>query len=173
MAGVIVRAPREDELPGLVELEAAAQTTFGEPGGIPEIAGDEPWPVEWLQRFTTRDRAWVALADGDDVPVAYLVAEPVDGFLHVEQVSVHPRAARRGFGRALVDHVAGVARADGVPALTLTTFAEVPWNAPYYERLGFRVVPDAELTPGLRRIVDAEAAMGLDRWPRVVMRRDV
>jgi ribosomal protein S18 acetylase RimI-like enzyme len=115
----------------------------------------------------------VALVDGDDVPAAYLVAEPVDDFLHVEQVSVHPRAARRRLGRSLIDHLAGVAREDGVPALTLTTFAEVPWNAPYYERLGFRVVPDAELTPGLRRIVDAEGAIGLHRWPRVVMRRDV
>ena len=171
--GVIIRAPREDELPGLVELEAAAQTTFGEPGGIPEIAGDEPWPVEWLQRFTTRDRAWVALADGDDVPVAYLVAEPVDGFLHVEQVSVHPRAARHGFGRALIDHLAAVAREDGVPALTLTTFADVPWNAPYYARLGFTVIDEGSLTAGLRRIREREATRGLEIWPRVVMRRPV
>ena len=170
---MIIRAPRDDELAGLVELEAAAQATFAGPGGIPEIVDDEPRPVEWLRRFTAEGRAWVALVEGDDVPVAYLVAEPVDGFLHVEQVSVHPRAARHGFGRALIDHVAGVARRDGVPALTLTTFADVPWNAPYYERLGFRVVPDAELTPGLRRIVDGEAAIGLHRWPRVVMRRDV
>lgn len=173
MRQVIFRGPRNDELSGLVELERAAQATFGEPGGIPEIADDEPRPVEWLRRFTPHGRVWVVLDDGDDVPVGYLVAEPVDGCLHVEQVSVHPRAARRGFGRALVEHVAGLARAGGVPALTLTTFAEVPWNAPYYERIGFRVVPDAELTPGLRRIVDAEAAVGLDRWPRVVMRRDL
>ena len=39
---------------------------------------------------------------------------------------------------ALIEHVAGWARAHGSPALTLTTFTEVPWNAPYYERLGFR-----------------------------------
>jgi hypothetical protein len=47
----------------------------------------------------------------------------------------------------------------------------VPWNAPYYERLGFRRVDD--LTPGLRAIRAAEAARGLDRWPRVAMRRDL
>ena len=170
---MIIRAPREDELAGLVALESAAQETFAGPGGIPEIADDEPRPVEWLRRFTAEGRAWVALVEGDDVPAAYLVAEPVDEFLHVEQVSVHPRAARRRLGRSLIDHLAGVARAGGMSALTLTTFAEVPWNAPYYERLGFRVVPDAELTPGLRRIVDAEGAIGLHRWPRVVMRRDV
>ena len=61
----------------------------------------------------------------------------------------------------------------GLPALTLTTFAYVPWNAPYYARCGFRVLDDAEITPGLRAIREQEAALGLDRWPRVCMRRDL
>ncbi len=39
----------------------------------------------------------------------------------------------------------------GLPALTLTTFAEVPWNAPYYEPCGFRRLAEAEITPGLGR----------------------
>ena len=92
----------------------------------------------------------------------------VDGCLHVEQVSVHPDHARRGLGRALLDQAA----ADGIAALTLTTFAHVPWNAPYYTRCGFRVLDGTELTAGLRTIRQREAGLGLDRWPRVCMRRD-
>src|SRR6185437_4966258 len=65
------------------------------------------------------------------------------------------------------------AAADGLPALTLTTFAHVPWNAPYYVRCGFRILDDAEVTPGLRAIRQREAAIGLDRWPRACMRRDI
>jgi hypothetical protein len=49
----------------------------------------------------------------------------------------------------------------------------VPWNAPYYARLGFRILDDAEVTPGLRAIRQREAEICLDRWPRVCMRRDV
>jgi len=64
------------------------------------------------------------------------------------------------------------AAADGLPALTLTTFAQVPWNAPYYARCGFRILGDAEVTAGLRAIRRREAEMGVDRWPRVCMRRD-
>jgi predicted N-acetyltransferase YhbS len=75
-------------------------------------------------------------------------------------------------GRALLAHAAGRAGEEGLTGMTLTTFAEVPWNAPYYARLGFRVLAEAELTPGLRAIRAAEAAHGLDRWPRVCMRRD-
>ena len=66
-----------------------------------------------------------------------------------------------------------IGAATGVPALTLTTFTDVPWNAPYYVRCGFRILADAQLTPGLRAIRDREAAHGLDRWPRVCMRRDL
>lgn len=38
---------------------------------------------------------------------------------------------------------------DGLAALTLTTFADVPRNGPYYERLDFRHLCETELTPGL------------------------
>ena len=73
-------------------------------------------------------------------------------------------------GRALLAHAADHAREEGLTALTLTTFTDVPWNAPYYARLGFRPLPEADLTPGLREIRRAEAAHGLNRWPRVCMR---
>ena len=74
---------------------------------------------------------------------------------------------------ALIEHVAQWARQQGSPALTLTTFTEVAWNAPYYQRLGFRPLADAELTPGLRKIRAEEAAHGLDAWPRIGMRREL
>lgn len=76
------------------------------------------------------------VADVADDPVTYLIADRVDGNLHVEQVSAHPDSARRGLGRSLLDLLAGHAASESVPALTLTTFAQVPWNAPYYARRG-------------------------------------
>jgi GNAT superfamily N-acetyltransferase len=163
----VIRAARAAELPVLREIERAAGECF-RAVGMPEIADDEPFPVEVLERFRRAGRAWVAVDDADR-PVAYLLAEPVDGALHVEQVSVHPSHARRGIGRALLDE----AGRHTATALTLTTFADVPWNAPYYARLGFRVLLEDEWTPGLRSIRAREAAVGLDRWPRVCMRRDV
>jgi GNAT superfamily N-acetyltransferase len=101
------------------------------------------------------------------------MASVVDAGLHVDQVSVHPDSARRGLGGALLDHAASHAAAGGLLALTLTTFASVPWNAPYYLRCGFRVLDETEFTPGLRVIRQREAELGLDRWPRVCMRRDL
>jgi len=140
--------------------------------GMPEIADHHWWPLPVLADRHDAGGLWVAASQADQ-PVAFLMADLVDGCLHVEQVSVDPGSARRGVGRTLLDHAAILAAADGLPALTLTTFAHVPWNAPYYARCGFTVLDDAELTPGLRAIRQREAAAGLDRWPRVGMRRDL
>ena len=139
---------------------------------MPEIADDEPPPISVLDRYRQAGLAWVAV-DSADEPIAYLISDLVDQGLHVEQVSVHPDFARRGIGRSLLEFAAGHAVGMGAPALTLTTFAQVPWNAPYYRRCGFRVLAETEWTPGLRAIREREAAHGLDRWPRVCMRRDL
>ncbi|MFJ8047046.1 GNAT family N-acetyltransferase [Streptomyces luteogriseus] len=163
-----IRLATRAELPALQDIERAAGAPF-RGLGMPEIADDEPPALDVLERYRRAGRCWVAV-DESDLPAAYLIAEPVDGALHIEQVSVHPRAARRGVGRALLAHAADRAREEGLTALTLTTFTDVPWNAPYYARLGFRPLPEADLTPGLREIRRVEAAHGLDRWPRVCLR---
>jgi GNAT superfamily N-acetyltransferase len=140
--------------------------------GMPEVAEFEPRSVEELEESRQAGGLWVAAGE-DDAPASFLMTIPVDGCLHVEQLSVDMGSARRGLGRTLLEHAARRAAADGLPALTLTTFTHVPWNAPYYARLGFRTLDDAEVTPGLRAIRQREAEIGLDRWPRVCMRRDV
>ncbi|MFF7452342.1 MULTISPECIES: GNAT family N-acetyltransferase [unclassified Streptomyces] len=164
-----IRPAAADELPALQDIERAAGTPF-RALGMEAIADDDPPTLADLERYRRAGRAWVAAGEGAR-PVGYLIAEPVDGALHVEQVSVHPDLARRGIGRTLLSYADERAREDGLSGLTLTTFTGVPWNAPYYERLGFRVLGEAELTPGLRRIRAREAELGLDRWPRVCMRR--
>ncbi|NGO78533.1 GNAT family N-acetyltransferase [Streptomyces sp. YC504] len=174
-----IRQATAADLPRLRDIERAAGEPF-RTVGMAAIAEDEPPALDVLEEFRRAGRAWVAVIAPEDEPVAYLIAEPVDGALHgeqvggalhVEQVSVHPSVARRGVGRALLDHAAAYARRAGLGALTLTTFAEVPWNAPYYRRLGFRVLGERELGPGLRKIRAYEDELGLDRWPRVCMVR--
>ena len=164
-----IRAAVEDDLPVMREIERAAGAVFAEIG-MREIADDEPLSLAELAGYQREGRAWVA-DDGAGRPVAYLIADLVDGNVHIEQVSVHPVAARQGIGRGLLEHAAAYATARGASALTLTTFAEVPWNAPYYARCGFRVVPDSDLSPGLNDIRSREIAHGLYRWPRVTMWR--
>jgi GNAT superfamily N-acetyltransferase len=166
---MLIRLARTAELPLLQELEIDAGRVFHDID-MAAVALDEPLSLDDLGGYQRVGRAFVVV---DRFPIAYALVEPIDGCLHVEQISVDPRAARRGVGRELLDHLSGRARDDGLAALTLTTFLDVPWNAPSYQRCGFRALSAAEVTPGLARIRAREAAAGLDRWPRVCMRRDV
>jgi ribosomal protein S18 acetylase RimI-like enzyme len=171
MSRVRIRPPHDYELPLLQDIERAAGVCFRDIG-MPEVADDAPLPVDELARYHQAGTAW-ATVDTTDGPVGYLIADVIDGNLHIEQVSVHPQHSRHGLGRRLIDHAAQHAQAHRLPALTLTTFTHVPWNAPYYLRCGFRILTTDSLTPGLHAIRRAEAAHGLDRWPRVCMRRDL
>jgi GNAT superfamily N-acetyltransferase len=135
------------------------------------VADDPPPDLEALRAFQRDGRAWV-FVDGDDHPVAYLLVETVDDRAHVEQVSVHPSHARHGIGRRLLDCADSWAAEHGRSELTLTTYVDVPWNGPYYQRLGFRFLQDDEIGEQLRAIREREVAIGLDSWPRAAMIRD-
>jgi GNAT superfamily N-acetyltransferase len=165
----VIRSARLDELDQLRVIERAAGVRFRHLG-MAAVADEDPPSVAELASFQADGRAWV-VADDTDHPVGYLVVEVVDGNAHVEQVSVHPDHAGQGLGRALLDTADSWATRQGLEALTLTTFADVPWNAPYYARLGFTVVAEPDLSEGLRRIRLREDATDLARWPRVAMRR--
>ncbi len=171
VVGAVVRLARFDDLSALRELERAAGESFRDID-MDAVANEEPPPLEDLLVFQRDGRAWVA-TDAADRPVGYLLVDVVDDTAHIEQVSVHPDHARQGLGRQLIETASAWAQGQRLTALNLTTFAEVPWNAPYYTRLGFHVVPEEDLSAGMRRIRDHEAARGLDAWPRVSMSRAV
>jgi predicted N-acetyltransferase YhbS len=97
----------------------------------------------------------------------------IDQWLHLDELDVLPEYGRRGIGTALVQHVCRIAQTADYPGVTLTTFHDVVWNAPFYQRLGFQVVPPADQTPGLQALVAMEKAHGLRTDLRVVMRRDL
>ncbi len=167
----MIRAARPADAERLRAIERAAGARFRDVG-MPHIADDEPMSAETLVAYADAGRAWVA-ADSGDVAVGYIVVDITDRCAHVEQVSVHPDHQGQGLSRQLLDEVERWASRNRLPAITLTTFSEVPWNRPLYEHLGFRVVGEDELTPGLRALRDTEAEHGLNPVGRVCMRRVV
>lgn len=167
---VMIREAKAADFEILIAIERAAGEAFRNiQMGV--VADDPPPTVEGLALFLESGMAWVE-TDRDDVPVAYLLVEELDRRGHIEQVTVHPAYARRGLGAALIQRAAQWAAGRRLDGLSLTTFADVPWNAPYYSRLGFTMLPEHAWTAGLRKRVADEAAHGFGAWPRVVMVRD-
>ena len=166
---VTIRPPRPAELGLLVEIERAAGGAFAD-HGMPEIAAADPGSVAELEPYRAAGAAWVAV-DATDTPIAYILTADLDDGIHVDQVSVSPAHRGARIGAALIDHVAGLARASGRSAVTLTTFRDIPWNAPYYARLGFRELAEDEWGPDLRARVAHERAVIPGDAPRVAMTR--
>jgi GNAT superfamily N-acetyltransferase len=165
----MVRPAVPDDSPLLREIECQAGERFREVG-LDHIADEEPLAIDDLTRFATAGRSWVAVNDEPRV-IGYVVVDEVDGCAHIEQVSVTPAEQGKGIGRALVAEVRTWAKRSDLPAVTLTTFADVPWNAPLYSHLGFEVMKEGAIGPGLRVVRDAESARGVDRlMDRVCMR---
>ena len=171
MPSPIIRAPGIDELERCRDIERAAGVLFAEIG-FAAVAADEPASAETLAEYVRNQRAWVITTD-DDQPVGFAVVDIVDDLAHLEQLSVLPGQDRQGLGTRLLEHVCTWARNDNRAAVTLTTFIDVPWNAPFYARHGFRAMDETEIGPQLRDLRAHEAAHGLDPAQRVCMSRAV
>ncbi|WP_029514206.1 GNAT family N-acetyltransferase [Nesterenkonia sp. F] len=165
-----MRAAGLEDHAAIARIERAAGEMFRGTAMDP-IADDEPPAPRDLERFVARGGAWLVEVAG--TARAYLLVEELDDAAHVEQVSVDPEVAGRRIGARLLDVAADWALARGLARLTLTTFVEIPWNAPHYRRLGFVDLPPHRHGPQLGVRLREEAAHGLDRWPRTTMMRPV
>lgn len=155
-----IREATEGDLALLVEISTRADTVFRIAGyDLPHIEAAPPW----------LDAAEVVLVVGSPAH-GYASVGEADGNAHLEELAVVPGQMRRGLGRRLVESACAWAVERGYPAVTLTTYADVPWNAPWYARLGFEIVEDFGADVRERR--DWERSVGLDAvGRRVVMRR--
>jgi GNAT superfamily N-acetyltransferase len=164
--GYSIELARADDLPALAPIERAAAQLLR--GRLPDAALERTVSRELLEEAQADGRLWVARAPEGPVGFA-LVVMLARRHPHLEEVDVHPEHGRRGLGAALVGEACAWSVRRGHPFLTLMTFRDVPWNMPFYARMGFREWPAETLTPELAHLVRLEAQHGLDPRTRVVM----
>lgn len=157
-----VRRALPRDLDHLPEIDRRADSLFRVAGmDLPEL----PFPLDGLHESR-------AVFVAGDPPVGFVQLDEIDGNAHVQELAVLPSHMRQGLGSSLLDAACDWARTNGYSAITLTTYAEVAWNAPFYESRGF--VELTELTPELVEIRDWERDVGLDAiGRRIAMRREL
>lgn len=157
-----VRLAEPADLERLPEIDSRAESLFRVSGlDLPELS----FPLDALHESKV---VYVA----GRPPVAFVQVDEIDGNAHVQELAVLPAQMRKGLGSALLEAACKWAAEHGYRVITLTTYADVPWNAPFYACRGF--VELAELTPELAEIRDWERDVGLDRvGRRIAMRRDL
>lgn len=157
----MIREASAEDLESLEEIENDADALFI----------DRFQPEVWWRAPSGAVRAaapgFVLVAvDLDATVVGFVHVLEVDGGAHLEQLSVRRTHARRGCGRALVEAAKSEGARRGHREMTLRTYAEVPWNAPFYVTMGFRT--SAPVSEFHRSLLLVEAELGLERYGRRV-----
>lgn len=161
--------PEECSLIQAIELAAAARYAGI---GMAKVAASDPIPLSVLAaRVASRGLIVAVAADG--ALIGFTAFRSLDHAAYIDEVDVLPAHAGRRIGAALLDEASRRAATLDLTALTLSTFRHVPWNAPYYRRLGFVEIAGAELTPGLVAVRADNIVRGLDETQRLFMRRPV
>lgn len=166
---IAIRPTRPEEAALLPAIERSAGQAFRAYPEIAWVADGDDLPAEHHALRIAEGLSWVAV-DATDQPSAFLIAERCGDALHIEELDVRQDRQGQGVGRVLLRHVIGWARAQGLTAVTLTTFRKVAWNAPFYAREGFALVEREALDARLRALLAAEAERGLRPEGRCAMR---
>lgn len=161
-----IRLAEEADLTYLHAVERAAARLFPAER-LPDP--DDVMPMEELERAAANGLLWIAVGAGE--VIGFAMAKEEAGLLHLAEVAVHPDHGRRGVGTQLVRAVIRQAVERRLGGVTLTTFCDLPFNAPFYAKLGFRILDPAELSPMLRDILAEEARLGMTN--RVAMRYSI
>ncbi len=163
-----VRLAQPQDIPQLIEVERSAAQLFGQQAELRFIADGEVMSSRQHAEFIARQREWL-MASASGQIAGFIAVQRLQHSWHIVELSVAANWQRQGVGKRLIAEVTAQARQRKVQRLTLTTFIKVLWNAPYYQRLGFRQIPTARLEAQLQDILAREAEQGFAAESRCAM----
>ncbi|MEG8508520.1 GNAT family N-acetyltransferase [Klebsiella variicola] len=178
-AGAVLRLTQESDIALLPAIERSAAQAFHQIPSLAWLADSEVISVARHHDYLETEHSLLAEAAGQ--PIGFILTEPLDDALFIVEVAVHQDWQHQGIGRMLLKQHQGIGRMllkqviegaqqMGYPAVTLTTFREVPWNAPFYTRLGFTMLDELTLPAGLAAKREQETRHGLPPESRCAMR---
>lgn len=161
-----IRLAVREEFTRLNQIKIASAVRFSS-DDVPEpYKSTHTVPEDIMIQAHAKEMLWVA-SDRKDFPVGYALLEENEGTIVLYQVDVLPEHGQRGLGKLLVERAISRARELGYSELYLTTFRHLPWNAPFYEKLGFTFPSPCEVPENIIATLNAELAATANR---VVMR---
>jgi GNAT superfamily N-acetyltransferase len=166
-----IRFARQEEILRLREIEDAAGELFSGSGLIDD-SRDESFPLDKLAQLIDLEQVWVC-SSGAALPVGFVIVSKWDTAVYIEEIDVLPAHGRQGLGTRLLSHVCSWAREQGFGSVVLSTFVEVPWNAPFYRKNGFRDLHPSELSAQMESIRMDEAMRGLNVEKRAFMQKEI
>jgi GNAT superfamily N-acetyltransferase len=169
-SGYTIRPARVEELTLLADIERSAAIRFLDtPYAF--LVNAEPLPLEFVRQRFQAGQVWVAVER--QVVIGYAITREVEETLYLQEIDIEPEHGQRGLGTALLETIRAWAALAGYGVLSLSTFRDIPWNAPFYAKLGFRILDESDLNAGFQQIRQQELAAGLPIADRVIMYCDL
>ena len=169
--GYQIRPATPLDIPQLILIELAGNELFSPTGLIPEENLDDHISIEWHQQAIEAKMSCV-VTDTEDFPVGFLLTSHRPPDLYIDEIAVHPDHGRKGLGGALLEFCIASAKDIGERSISLSTFRNVPWNAPFYVSHGFKEIPQKKWTDWMHDITIVQAET-LDVSQRCFMRRQI
>ncbi|EOC0419201.1 GNAT family N-acetyltransferase [Cronobacter malonaticus] len=163
-----IRKTATIDIASLAAIERSADSAFETIPALAWVASDGVQPDDLHLRLCKRGYSAVVV-NANDAPLGFINGDYIDDALHILGVAVMRDCQGMGLGKRLMADAICHARAKQLSALTLTTFRNVPWNQPFYARLGFSVISDADMPDYLAHLLEEEAAHGFARDSRCAM----
>ncbi len=151
-----IRTATSRDLACLPVIEKAAGKLFP-PERIPNP--ETTYPKELLEKSLSNELLFVAEISNE--VVGFCTSTEIAPYLHLDELSVHPDFGQRGIGRALTIRVLEESSLRRLVGVTLTTFSDFRWNAPFYRKLGFVELSPTHLPRHVQAILEQEQAEGL------------
>ncbi len=164
-----IQSGTQEMAAALSAIDLKASSLFSEED-VPSPQRESSLPASFFSDSARAGHLFVAVEMATEEPVGFAALTRVDGGAHLFQVSVAPDHGKRGLGRGLVEAAVTWAQGQGDPGITLTTFSHLPWNGPFYAKMGFERVEESMTGPGLRSCLEKEARAGLDPAKRIAMK---
>ena len=161
-----LRLARPGDAAAMLAIELAAGALFRD---YPETGDAGTYAIPEAEQRRHIARGHCLLATVDDAIVGFITCRSYRRELDIVELDVHPAHQRRGIGGGLLRAALIDARNCGFRAVTLTTFRNIPWNAPFYARHGFGEISDLQSHARLSAAIAREAAHGLPEKERVAM----
>jgi len=172
--GYVWREMRDADRARLAEIDRQADQLFLETG-ITNIMAIATGPLTPLPAFNTMlDACSVAVAcSADDRPVGFAAVQRLQDDIYLRLLAVDPEHGRRGIGASLLALTIEIGRQQGAERCVLSTFRDVSFNQPFYQRHGFSELPRGEATLPVQQQFKADIPEGIDAAQRLLMARDL
>ncbi|RDC60513.1 4-(cytidine 5'-diphospho)-2-C-methyl-D-erythritol kinase [Alteripontixanthobacter maritimus] len=164
-----IRLARPDDAQAFHDVEADAGGLLEQHPSLAQIT--LPSPRSSQEYAAMIDKGHSLAAVSEDAVIGFVATRPFGRELHIHELSVRRSFQRRGIGATLLGALAIDAHNAGFAALTLNTFRDIPWNAPFYARQGFEIIGDIEAHPRLAHALEKAVAARLPRENRCAMIR--